>query len=433
MRFVFAIAGGFLAGIFCLSLFQALTRPRPMPAEAPAPSPRETEEVERLRAHVEELAAELRAARSEAIPSPGAEAGGGEGEAAPPEAGPEDETPGAPAESLTAEGLSRLLREKRHDALAEALEKLLLLGDAGHEQILAFLRQLAGLQNQPLWMDKALQFAILAAAFRNQEGAAEFARFFLRHQDPSADAMLREHVLRFLPSLVAFGGERFSGLREELEATLLDEVAKGNRLGGLWRTLQTMQDLGFRPPIGALESVLGDPSRRNDHFAAIQHLSLRDDDASVDLLRYVASQENPADPAYQQALHALGRMSHPSAQRGLAQYLDSPVREVRTQAALAYFGRPRDADSAPIALGFLNSDAGAAEKQALLWRLSSMSPQVFEAVREAAASTGSPEVKELIEKHAQATSSRKGGVLWTPSLGGPGGNVQVRVQSLEKE
>lgn len=434
MRCLFAAAGGFLFGLAVALLFAKLARAPSGPAKTADSGARASdasEEAERLRARVAELEAisaspssERAAASRDLAETPEAEV------ARESEAPAEAE---APAAALTADGLARLLEEKQHRALSESLEKLLLLGEPGHEEILGFLRQLARSQRQPLWTDRALQYAILAAAARNEEAASEFAKFLLRNHDPALDGMLREHVLRFLPSFVAYGGERFSELRRELESELVDELAQGNRTGGLWRTLQTLGELGLQAPIDGLEAVLGDPARKNDHFAAIQHLASRADDASVDLLlRYAAACENPKDPAFQQVLQALGRLDHPSAQRALVSYLESPAREVRFAAALAYFGRPREADAAPVALGFLGSDADPKEKQALLWQLTGMSPRVFEAIRESAASGAAPEVRDLVEKHAEATAGRRGGLIWSAVPAG-GGNIEVRVQGVEKE
>ncbi|MGQ9591565.1 MAG: HEAT repeat domain-containing protein [Planctomycetota bacterium] len=434
MRSLFAAAGGFLAGLAVAILSAKLARTPSGPAGtagSDAPASDASGEAERLRAEIAELEAIAASLRSERDAASRARAESPQGEAAPEgEAPSEAGVPEPPDAALTADGLARLLEEKQHRALSESIEKLLLLGEPGYEELLGFLRQLARAQRQPLWTDRALQYAILAAAARNEDAAEEFAKFLLQNHDP-ADGMLREHLLRFLPSFVAYGGERFSELRRELESALVDELAQGNRTGGLWRTIQTMGELGLQAPIDKLEAVLGDPARKNDHFAAIQHLAARADDASVDLLlRYAAACENPKDPAFQQVLQALGRLDHPSAQRALAAYLESPAREVRFAAALAYFGRPREADAAPIALGFLGSDADPKEKQALLWQLTGMSPRVFEAVRESAGAA--PEVRELVEKHAQTTAGRKGGLIWS-ALPAGGGNLEVRVQGAAKE
>lgn len=429
MRIPIALASGILTGIaFCLICYAAVRhlalppqRAEPvetaLPSNAPGPA-----------------SSGPGAASGSKLPSavqvPGS--GNGKREAAsaladsgsPPAAAP---LPGAPGALSGADELGKLLEEKDYTALRTAMERLLRAGERGFPTLAAFLRAQSTPPSAALRRDGRLRLAILAAGLQNEDRAAELCGFLLRGLDRAdeKDAELSRLVFEFLPTFLASTGQRYPALRASFEGALLSDLKAQDGGASAWRSFEALGELGVEVPLDELDAVLSDPTRRGLHLPALENLSKRGDEESLDaIVRYLSGVERSAEverrdlSALRRAFEILSRAESPRAQGAIERCLSSPVREVRAAATQGYFSRTRGPEALPIAREFLLSDAEPQPKDALIGLVRSSSPGVFEALQKDLPSLP-PEVSKAIQSAVVRGESRAGHSPASPSKASP--------------
>ncbi len=302
--------------------------------------------------------------------------------------------------------LLELADRKDSAGLAQRFEQLLLMGEEGYPILLAFLNALA----QPpknFFRDDRLAFALLSVAARHDLEAANFASYVLSATTGEKNSPLRGEFFRILPAFLDLHGDRFSGLKGELESALLSDLELQGASANLWKTFQSMKSLGIDPPLKSLENILGDQGRTHQHSIVIQQVANRNDPRAVETLaRYIDASPDPRNWTVGRALQALGRMEIPEAEAVLNEYLASPVPEIRQAAILAHFSKSSDMNSFPLAVELLNSSASMSEKRRLISQLRSNGPEILESLRKSGgAGITNESVRQLIIK-GPARSSR---------------------------
>ncbi len=314
-----------------------------------------------------------------------------------------------PGALLDPGALGKLVDEKDVPRLRVELEKLLAAGEGGFRILLEFLRSQAGPPRFALRQDSRLSFTLLSLGLEHEDRAAEFCRFLLGHLDAAKDSALRQQLFRFLPNFIAYLGDRQPRLRQAFEETLAGDLDHLEGGAEAWQSLEAMEQSGLEVPVESLEAMLSDPSKTKLRPYALQQLSKRGDDASLNaLLDYLVRLECPKDPGVWQIIQALSRMQNSKAQAQLEGYLTSPVKELREAATLGYFSKRRGLDSLPIVADFLGSDADQNQKNMLVWQLGGSSPELFEALKKNLASLP-PEVGKTIQVAATQSSRQPGG------------------------
>jgi len=430
MRWIFVFLSGALLGVVAASVYHAgvdVSSPPGAAAARPDAAAAGITETAALRARVAQLEEET----GKAQPPEGASAAveGGEGGASAIVPAVAEAAKGATPD---VESLNKLLEEKNLSALAGAVEQLLLSGEDGFQVVLEFLRGQATSQNYALSGSSGLPFTLLTALLRQEGKAAEFTRFVFSSTDRAKDFMVRDQMLRLLPSFLAFTGDRQSQLRRDLEETLLGDIEQGEANTNAWRSVQTLNEMGTEVPMESLEAILMDPQKKNSRWLALQQLSRRGDATAVDLIsRYLGSIQDPKDWQARQALQTLGQMDTPEAQSALVRYLSSPAKELRETATMAYFSKPRDINSLDIASEFLKSDADANQRRMLVWQIRSASREIFDALQ-GDADAYPDEVKEALKKEGPTFRLSSSGGGTTIVVPGGGGAAEVKIQMETK-
>lgn len=376
--FLAMLSGSIVGAALGIALYSALHDSRtgdankalPHPQVAPAP---DSGAVSRLQARIRELEEALARAGERRAP-PEAE-----------ESSKKSDTgkkPAPPGELPAAEALAELVKQGDSAGLAKLLESLLLRGEEGYAVLLEFLNGQAQTQRYAFFRNDRMAFALLSVIARHGEKTAEFAHYLLSATEQDRNSILRGELFRLLPAFLAFHGDRFAGLEQELEASLLRDLEGNSTSSNLWKNFQSMKELGMEPPLEALESILGDSGRKHQHMLAIQELGNQDNPAGVAALaRYIDGSENFKDYRVRRALQALARMETPESEVVLNQYIASPNRDVREEAILAHFSRPRDLSSYNLAVEFLNSDAGMTQKHRLISQLRGSGGEILETLK----------------------------------------------------
>ncbi len=294
--------------------------------------------------------------------------------------------------------LDLLLEKKDAHGLYLEVEKLVLAGEPAFPTLLDFLAALdSDVQKATALVGKyQMTFALSQIPMLHEVESAKLAHYVFAATRGAQGGFPRALINDFLTVFLRFHRGRFPELEKDLEKELLArlETAKNQELSSTFMAITT---LGLKPKAELLAPILRSAKDQAEALPVIEHLEARNDADSVRLLISTLHREKHYKDWKGTALLAsLIKMTAPEARKAVAQCLASGDRALKEAATIAYFGAPRTAASAPLAVELLNSAAEEREKKILLHRLRQYGKEVLAALKSQPERIFDPVIREMV-------------------------------------
>jgi hypothetical protein len=207
-------------------------------------------------------------------------------------------------------------------------------------------------------------YALAHLTLRHEFAAARFVHYCLAATADDTRSSLRRQLFAHIPVFIEFHRGRFPDLEAAFREEISIRLARGQEdFALLFRAAETLR---FEPPMAVIEAFLATAGTLLRARAGLEHLAQRDDAAAVAaLVRFAEGRRR----FMRAAVATLARMTAAEAAPALEGFLAAPDPATRRAAVFGYFSVPHGEEGLPVALAYLNSDADAGAKRALVREL----------------------------------------------------------------